>query len=83
MKLFNIEYGVGGGYNDIHNKEIEANSLGEAIEIAYQSAIEVFELYSVFDQHDNEGNYETEDDYQTAYNESVDRWCQYHAEEAD
>jgi hypothetical protein len=83
MKLFNIEYGVGGGYNVIHNEEIEADSLDQANEMAYQYAIEVFDSYSVFDRQDNEGNYETEDDYLTAYNESVERWCRYHAEEVE
>lgn len=82
MALFNIEYGVGGGYNDIRNEQIEADSLEEANVIAYQYAIEVFELYSIFEGQDDEGNYESEEEYSAAYNESVESWCEYNAEEA-
>jgi hypothetical protein len=80
MAQFQIEFGVGGGYNDIITEVIEANSLDEAVEAAYLSAIEVFESYGIFEDQNDVEEFDNDDDYQAAYDEEVERWCSYSAE---
>jgi hypothetical protein len=80
MAQFRIEFGVGGGYNDIITEVIEANSLDEAVEAAYLSAIEVFESYGIFEDQNDVEEFDNDDDYQAAYDEEVERWCSYSAE---
>jgi len=79
MAQFQIEYGIGGGYNVNHKEVIEADNLDEAQQIAYEQSVEVFESYNVFGRQNNVDDFEDEDDCQAAYDEEVDRWCSYSA----
>ena len=78
MKKFKVVYGVGGGYNDIQKEVLEFSSLEEAEEYAYESAVDIFNSYSIFDEINQECD---EEDYEYLYNEEVERWCSYYAEE--
>jgi hypothetical protein len=80
MAQFQIEFGVGGGYNDISTEVIEANSLDEAVQAAYLSAVDVFESYGIFEDQNDVEEFDNDDDYQAAYDEEVERWCSYSAE---
>jgi hypothetical protein len=82
MTQFKITYGVGGGYNVKDTEIIEANTLDEATEIAYLSAIEVFERYGVFGRQYPDYDYDSvsEEDYELEYNEELERWVRYNAE---
>ena len=80
MAQFQIEFGVGGGYNDISTEVIEANSLDEAVKAAYLSAVDVFESYGIFEDQNDVEEFDNDDDYQAAYDEEVERWCSYSAE---
>ena len=81
MANFKIAYGIGGGYNVIDEEVIEADTLDEANEIAYQCAVDTFERYGVFEKHNDVEEFENDDDYQAAYHEEVERWTTYYAEE--
>jgi hypothetical protein len=83
MAQFKIEYGVGGGYNDINEEVIEADSLDEAIQNAYEFSIQVFESYSILETQNDPEDYEglSSEDYQSFYHEEVERWVVYNAEE--
>ena len=78
MKKFKVVYGVGGGYNDIQEDVFEFSSLEEAEKYAYESAVDIFDSYSIFDELNQECD---EEDYEYLYNEEVERWCSYYAEE--
>ena len=82
MTQFNITYGVGGGYNDMATEMIEADSLDSANRIAYESAVEVFESYGIFDSQNPDYDYDSED-YQEDYQEEVESWIDYSAEEVN
>lgn len=75
MPQFKITYGVGGGYNDISKKIIDAETLDEANQIAYEMAATVFDSYGIYEEQDMIDEY---DEYE--YQESIERWCDYDAE---
>ena len=77
MKKFKVVYGVGGGYNDIQKEVLEFSSLEEAEEYAYESAVDIFDSYGIFEEH-HECD---EEEYEYLYNEEVEKWCSYYAEE--
>lgn len=76
MTQFRITYGVGGGYNDMNEEVIEASNLNEANQIAYESAVQVFESYGVYEEQDMMTDEYDESEYQ----ESIERWIDYNAE---
>ena len=82
MAQFKIEYGVGGGYNDITEEVIEADNLDQANQIAYESSIEVFDSYGIFENQNDPEDYEglSPEDAHSAYLEEVERWVVYNAE---
>jgi hypothetical protein len=79
-----IRYGIGGGYNDITFDIIEANSLDEAADQAYQGARDKYDSYGLEDKvaenHDEE-DWEalSEEDKETAVNEDFESWAEYSA----
>lgn len=77
MKKFKVVYGVGGGYNYIQEEVLEFSSLEEAVEYAYESSVDIFDSYGIFDE-----NQECdEEEYEYLRLEEVERWCSYYAEE--
>ena len=81
MKKFKVVYGVGGGYNDIQEEVLEFSSRKEAEEYAYESAVNIFDSYSIFEEHQETDEECDEEEYEYLYNEEVERWCSYYAEE--
>ena len=81
--MFQISYGIGGGYNVHETELIEATDLNEAIQIAYECSLNLFESYGVFDNQVYEEELEGLDDEerQGLYMEEAERWIDYHAEE--
>jgi hypothetical protein len=75
MTQFKITYGVGGGYNDITEEVIEAANLNEALQIAYELAVGVFDSYGVYEENDMTDEYD-----ESEYQESIERWIDYSAE---
>lgn len=82
MPKFLITYGVGGGYNDITKEVIEAENLDSANQDAYEASIQVFDGYSICEEH-NDTDDLSEEEYQELYHEELERWCSYHAEPVD
>jgi hypothetical protein len=80
--MFQISYGIGGGYNVNDTELIEANNLDEALRIAYEASLSLFESYTVFE---DQVYYEELDDeeIQALYLEEAERWIDYHAEYAE
>jgi len=80
--MFQISYGIGGGYNVNDTELIEANNLDEALRIAYEASLSLFESHTVFEDH---VDYEELDDeeIQALYLEEAERWIGYHAEYAE
>lgn len=78
MATFKVTYGVGGGYNDITTEVLEFNTFEEAEQYAYESSVEVYESYGIFEENEEEC---TEDEYEELYYESVERWVSYSAVE--
>ena len=91
MKKYRIKYGLGGGFGGLDPKDweiIEADSLGEATDIAYEGAIEEYELYegtnglrTVTDIMEEDGLDEAEAEDQ--YFEERESWLDYTAEECE
>ena len=78
MATFKVTYGVGGGYNDIRTEVFKFNNVQQAEEYAYESAVDVFNSYGIFEKHDLYEDEEfTEDDYETMHQESIERWVSY------
>lgn len=75
MAQFRISYGVGGGYNDMNEEVIEASNVDEANQIAYESAVQVFESYGVYEEQDMTDEYD-----ESEHQESIERWIEYNAE---
>ena len=81
--MFQISYGIGGGYNVHETELIEANDLNEALQIAYECSLNLFESYDVLAINQvNEEELEGLDDEerQGLYMEEAERWIEYHAE---
>ena len=83
--MFQISYGIGGGYNVNDTELIEANNLDEALRIAYEASLSLFESYAVFE---DQVNYEEldgldDEEIQALYLEEAERWINYHAEYAE
>jgi hypothetical protein len=74
MAQFQISYGVGGGYNDIREEIIDADNLKEAVQIAYEKSVEVFESYGIYEDQDMTHEY---DEFE--YQDSIERWVDYYA----
>jgi hypothetical protein len=84
---FRIRYGLGGGFGGAGDwEEIEAKSLEAAEEEARQGAIEVYESYEGMHglrtiKEVMEEECCDEEEAQEIYNEEVDSWIDYQAEE--
>ncbi len=80
--MFQISYGIGGGYNVNETELIEANNLDEALRIAYEASLSLFESYSVFENQvdDEELDGLDDEEIQALYLEEAERWIDYHAE---
>ena len=86
MDKYNIYAGLGGGFGGANYKfTIEANSLEEAEDVAYQKAIEEYEEYEGFyglktwtDCAEESGVYDSSyiDDL---YNDEIESWIEYYA----
>lgn len=74
MTQYQITYGVGGGYNDIRDEVIDADSHDEAIQIAYELSVEVFESYGIADYHLSDEEVE-----EGQLQELIEKWCDYDA----
>jgi hypothetical protein len=83
MATFKVTYGVGGGYNDIRTEVLEFDTFEEAEQYAYESSVEVYESYGIFEEDEEctEDEESTEDDYETMHQESIERWVSYSAVE--
>lgn len=79
MAQYQITYGVGGGYNDITEEVLEFNTQDEAEQYAYESAIDVYDSYGVFENEYGDEEYECEEDYAQDRYTSIDSWCNYSA----
>ena len=75
MTQFKITYGVGGGYNDISEEIIDAETLDEANQIAYEMAVTVFDSYGIYEEYDMTDEYD-----ESEYQDSIESWCDYDAE---
>ena len=75
MTQFRITYGVGGGYNDISEEIIEADTQDDAENIAYERSVEVFDSYGVYEENDMTDEYD-----ESEYQESIERWIDYSVE---
>lgn len=75
MTQYQITYGVGGGYNDIRDQVIDADSHDEAIQIAYELAVEVFESYGIADDH----YFSDEELEEGQLQELIEEWCDFDA----
>lgn len=75
MTQYQITYGVGGGYNDIRDEVIDADSHDEAIQIAYELSVEVFLSYGIADDH-----YLSDEELEEGrFQELIEEWCDYDA----
>lgn len=81
--MFQITYGLNGGYNVHETELIDATNLNEALQIAYECSLNLFESYGVFDNQVNDEELEGLDDeeIQAVYMEEAERWIHYNAEE--
>ncbi len=81
--MFQISYGIGGGYNVDETELIDANDLNAALQIAYECSLELFESYGVFDNQVPEEELEglNDEERRDLYMEEAERWVEYHAEE--
>ncbi len=79
---FQINYGIGGGYNVHESEVIEANNEEEAIQIAYECAAQLFESYGVFDNQNPGYDYDSVDEEEAIadYLEEMESWVDYYAE---
>lgn len=81
--MFQISYGIGGGYNVDETELIDANDLNAALQIAYECSLELFESYGVFDNQVPEEELEglNDEERRDLYMEEAEGWIEYHAEE--
>lgn len=79
---FQINYGIGGGYNVHESDVIEAVNQEEAVQIAYECAAQLFESYGVFDNANPDYDYDSvdEEEANADYHEEMERWIEYYAE---
>jgi Mg2+/Co2+ transporter CorC len=82
---FKIEYGLGGGFNDVRTEIMNFKSEKEAVDAAYQMAIEVYQEYeglhglrTIEDIMDEEGV--DEEEAEEIYREERENWLDYGAE---
>ena len=83
---FIIQYGVGGGYNDIDNYEVViADDIDSATTQAYYKAIEQYEMYEgsggirSVEEIMEEDDIDDENDAYDLYNEEREGWLEYDA----
>ncbi|TWN93198.1 hypothetical protein CHCC20491_1849 [Bacillus paralicheniformis] len=90
MPKYKIYYGVGGTINDItkDNEAYEYENYQEALNIARQQACEAFESYermcgvtSIEERIEQDGL--TEEEAAAEYNEDVESWIEYGADEVE
>lgn len=90
MDKYNIYAGLGGSFGGAEYKfTIEANSLEEAEDIAYQEAVEEYEEYEGFyglktwtdcaEELGVDVENEDHDDVNDLYNEEIESWIEYYA----
>lgn len=90
MDKYNIYAGLGGSFGGANYKfTIEANSLEEAEDIAYQAAVEEYEEYEGYyglktwaecaEELGVDIENEDSDDVDDLYNEEIESWIKYYA----
>lgn len=77
---FQINYGIGGGYNVHQSDVIEAVNQEEAVQIAYERACELFESYGVFDNQNPDYDSVDEEEANADYQHELESWVDYSAE---
>lgn len=77
MQKFQITYGLGGDYKVHFSDVIEADSMNQAEEVAYNRSVDVFNTYRVFEEQCKHVEYNNDEEREMHYHAAIDGWCNF------